>query len=175
MNRKNLPRHPCEICGSPVHGRSRWCGSTCRMRSWRAHRAMPKQSEAERFWKKVEKTSADGCWEWTASRNRAGYGQFQRSSRIPRLAHLYAYELIVGPVPPKHDLHHVCENRGCCNPAHLEPLTRKEHMEIHLATRCRRGHAYTEGNTYVRPSGGRECRICMAERQRNRRRKEGSS
>jgi hypothetical protein len=65
---------------------------------------------------------ATGCWEWQLAKNAAGYGIEGRG-----LAHRVVWEERNGPVPEGHDLHHVCENKGCVNPDHVEPLTRAAH------------------------------------------------
>lgn len=65
-------------------------------------------------------------------KNDLGYGRFMPSNtRTPVLAHVYAYERLIGPRPRGLDLHHTCENPGCVNPSHLEPLTRSEHVARH--------------------------------------------
>lgn len=63
-----------------------------------------------------------GCWTWTAYKNRDGYGKFSVYGR-PISAHRYAYELANGPVPGGACLDHLCRNRACCNPEHLQPVT----------------------------------------------------
>ena len=68
-----------------------------------------------------------GCWVWDGHCNASGYGQFRLGSAKMKLAHRYYYELLVGPISEGHDLHHICENPKCVNPAHLEPLSRKVH------------------------------------------------
>lgn len=85
---------------------------------------------AERFWAKVEKTP--GCWLWRGSHNMRGYSTFHveagRSEPKKVLAHRYAYELLVGPIPDGLQIDHVCRNKGCVNPEHLEPVTPSENM-----------------------------------------------
>lgn len=89
---------------------------------------MLQKTEAERFWEKVDR-SEDGCWLWTASKVPAGYGMFHITRGKMMNSHRYAYEALVGPIPPKHELHHLCDERACVRPDHLKPLTRKEHMK----------------------------------------------
>jgi hypothetical protein len=69
----------------------------------------------ERFWRLVLKT--DGCWLWTGTRERGGYGMFWDGSR-QILAHRFAYELLIGPLGDLHALHH-CDNPPCVRPDHL--------------------------------------------------------
>lgn len=86
-----------------------------------------------RFWSKV---NADGpCWEWTAAIGQTGgYGKYSLplndGSGKGRYvyAHRYAYEILVGPVDESLDLDHLCRNRKCVNPDHLEPVTRRENL-----------------------------------------------
>lgn len=123
-----------------------------------------------RFFSKVELSEA--CWEWSAYRNKDGYGTFRVGSRTDGtrrmiLAHQFAYETLVGPVPDGFQLDHLCRNRGCVNPTHLEVVTNQENSSrgetgkyLSRRTHCIRGHSYSEENTYIRPDGRRSCRIC---------------
>src|SRR5690606_13797613 len=78
----------------------------------------------DRFWKKVTKTEAD-CWEWTGALNSRGYGCVGIDSKR-YLTHRVAYEALVGPIPEGLTIDHLCRNKVCCNPAHLEPVTARE-------------------------------------------------
>jgi hypothetical protein len=98
-----------------------------------------------------------------------GYGQFSHGARptIKELAHRFAYELIVGPIPDGLHLDHLCLIRHCVNPNHLEPVTQAENnlrawaVRIPKKTHCPHGHEYAGANLYVHPrTGQRSCRIC---------------
>lgn len=83
----------------------------------------------ERFWPKVDKSGGpDACWPWLAHRAWNGYGEFRLPLKTGKLvkSHRFSYELLHGPTPAGMDLDHKCRNRWCCNPAHLEPVTRSE-------------------------------------------------
>src|ERR1041385_3851162 len=122
----------------------------------------------DRFLAKIDKNGPNGCWIWTAAKSHDGYG---RHNGFPygstQYAHRIAYELCFGLVPKPLEVHHKCENRICCNPAHLEPVTRQEHFQKSPnnptfknaeATHCVHGHAFDERNTYRDKLGKRVCR-----------------
>ncbi len=122
---------------------------------------------AARFWSKVAQVgNVCECWEWTASRNKAGYGAFGCNGKTVR-AHRFAYEDSIGSVPAGLELDHLCRNRGCVNPWHLEPVSHRENMMRgdtgkHLSdrTHCPSGHEYNESNTRIYRSM-RYCRECL--------------
>jgi hypothetical protein len=125
----------------------------------------------------LDKIDASGvCWEWTASRNAGGYGQF-RVARSMRGAHRVAYTLLVGPVPAGLDLDHLCRNRACVNPDHLQPVTRQTNIRRGSSlvagqarqTHCLRGHPFDGVNSYVSSRGKRECRACIRRKVREQR------
>lgn len=128
---------------------------------------------AERFWSKVDLNGAGGCWLWTAATAR-GYGQFWNEDRKVVRAHRWAYEALVGTVTEGLELDHLCRERACVNPAHLEPVTHGENVRrspLHahrVKTECPQGHDYDEANTYHHPSGRRRCRACNAAAQRRK-------
>lgn len=85
----------------------------------------------DRFLDQVTKTET--CWLWTGAASPEGYGAFgvgskrDGTSRVVR-AHRFAYEETVSPVPEGFELDHLCNNRSCVNPAHLEPVTHEENI-----------------------------------------------
>lgn len=70
----------------------------------------------ERFWLHVER--ADGCWLWTGTKDRAGYGKLIVAWRRCA-AHRVSYELAYGPIPEGMAVCHRCDTPSCVNPAHL--------------------------------------------------------
>jgi hypothetical protein len=131
----------------------------------------------ERFWSKVVKNGPDECWGWTAFIAPDGYSKFSVRHDYQAPAHRVAYELSIGPIPDGLHLDHLCRNRGCVNPAHLEPVTCGENLRrspltlngIALAkTHCPQGHEYTEENTRMN-GASRICRTCARDYMRRKR------
>lgn len=81
------------------------------------------------FWRKVDVGHPLGCWVWTAAVGSHGYGVFNPEPGTTALAHRHAYTLLVGPIPDGLDLDHLCRNRVCVNPDHVEPVTRRENVQ----------------------------------------------
>ena len=136
----------------------------------------------ERFWRMVNKggpipnhrPELGACWLWTGTTIKGGYGRFT-SGGHKILAHRFAYELLVGPVPGGFELDHLCRVHSCVNPDHLELVTHRVNTLRGLAptalnakkTHCPQGHPYGEENTrWWR--GHRICRACHRARQRVR-------
>lgn len=115
-----------------------------------------------------------GCWVWQKSTLAGGYGQIWVGSRTDgtrrrQVAHRASYEAFVGPVPDGLFLDHLCRNRACVNPDHLEPVSTQTNIRRGVAppainaakTHCKRGHEFTLENTYMN-QGKRYCRQCRA-------------
>ena len=118
-----------------------------------------KQKDIDRFWSKVEKT--DSCWNWKGAIRCDGYGKF-KINRKTSYAHRFSYELSGGNIPSTLQLDHLCRNRACVNPEHLETVTGKENMargSRKTKKYCPRGHEYNAENTYIYKDE-RSCRVC---------------
>lgn len=121
---------------------------------------------------RIEKL-ATGCWRWTGRLCRDGYGRIGAAS-----AHRVYYELIKGSVAPGLTLDHLCRNRWCVNPDHLEPVSNRDNIlrgESFSAvnarkTHCQKGHPFTPETTYLKKNGHRTCKTCHKETASRRRR-----
>jgi len=177
-------------------GAGGWCPT--HYQRWRRHgdpearrpAGRPARAAVERFWAKVDH---DGpvplgcpqlgpCWVWTGA-TRGGFGAFNlpATETEPRRridAHRFAYQQLVGPVPPRHELGHLCHvadvercdggpecpHRGCVNPAHLVAVSQADVPRgisaRHVAqTTCPQGHPYDP----VTRQGRRRCTRCLRE------------
>lgn len=136
--------------------------------------------EAARFWTKVEMKGKYECWEWRAAKE-AGYGRFGRRDATSQ-AHRISYENLVGPIPEGLVLDHLCRNRSCVNPEHLEPVTIGENVlrgetlpaKLKARTHCINGHEYSLANTHWL-NNKRFCRACNRERMQRARDKKKES
>ena len=124
-----------------------------------------------RFWAKVNQT--ESCWLWVAAQNGVGYGYFW-NGEYAVLAHRWAYERFIGPIPRHLELDHLCRLRCCVRPAHLEPVTTRTNLLRGVGAsarharkeRCPRGHRY---DAVVHRSNGkmyRSCRTCNRDKTR---------
>jgi len=123
----------------------------------------------DRFWSKIDKT--DSCWNWKGCLIGGGYGRYLVNGK-PEPAHRVSYELTFGKIPEGLIIDHLCRNKKCVNPEHLEAVTYRENAlrgvgvgqyTRHLLTHCKRGHEYTPENTYYRSNSNyktRDCKKC---------------
>jgi len=189
----DVPKRTCSIpgCGNPHNARGLCRQHYCYAqrdgwlpahherveRPWTINnpKEQRRKTLADRFWEKVDKTET--CWNWMGYLFR-GYGRFHADPEL--IAHRFAYELLVGPIPEGMTLDHLCHNadptcaggptcahRRCVNPVHLEPVTSPENSSRrNPRTHCPAGHPYSEANTYHHPRGDLVCLICRREASR---------
>ena len=138
-------------------------------------------SALDRFWSKVIKRPS-GCWEWHTATQR-GYGHFWADgSSHP--AHRWIYEQTVDPsLEPDLVIDHLCRNRRCVRPDHLEKVSDRENILRGVGqgavnfrkVECAQGHPLDDDNTHTRPNGRRRCRTCMRNEARARRARQGAT
>jgi|SRR3990167_5523638 len=141
----------------------------------------------KRLWESIE--VAGDCWEWKLYRNEDGYGKIKRNGKT-YVAHRYIFTLLKGNIPLGKELDHLCKNRSCVNPEHLEavdhlenvrrgdamkprkPWKRKNLKRVNPNNKntklfCKNGHSFSD-NAYDRHDGkGRNCRLCVRQRSKD--------
>jgi hypothetical protein len=116
--------------------------------------------------KRKSRIEPNGCWQWIGYIHKSGYGRVRAFGKKTS-PHKVAYEVFVGPIQKGIELDHLCRNRACINPAHLEPVSKKENILRGISfsavnsrkTHCQNGHEFNEENTY-KSHGRRQCRKC---------------
>lgn len=134
----------------------------------------------ERFLLNVDKNGpvweGTHCWIWKGTTTPAGYGRIKIDGK-GILTHRFTFEHYRGQIDSDKETDHLCRNRVCCNPWHLEPVTHSVNVKRgdieamsyqKLKTHCPKGHPYSLENTWVNRLGHRFCRKCHAERQLQR-------
>ena len=131
---------------------------------------------AEKVRDRLSVGGLDACWDWQGATTDAGYGTVDDSGRT-RLVHRFMWEKFHGSIPSDRQIDHLCRNRRCGNPHHMELVTSRENTLRGTgptalnaqATHCKNGHEFTAENTYEPPHrpGRRECRICKRELSKN--------
>lgn len=151
-------------------------------------KAKPPQRVIHRIFERIEKRPDGGCWVWPGA-TASGYGRI--AWREDGEAHWAAVHRVVwqelrGEIPEGADLDHLCHDpsqcaaakecphRKCCNPDHLEPVSRKENLARGgtipaanaVTTHCPAGHPYEGDNVFKDKEGRRYCRECVRARNR---------
>ena len=138
-------------------------------------KAIPPSMPQDLLWSKVSVRQLHQCWPWLGSTS-LGYGQMMYQG-VSRGAHRYAYVLIRGPIPDGLEIDHLCRDRACCNPWHLEVVTKAENVKRAVPYRptslrtvvdgvpyCSNGHAVVGDNAAPNPRSkpGRQLYSCRA-------------
>ncbi len=141
-----FPARPRPLCIFPdcgnlsKRGARGWCGK--HYTRWFRHgdpsidgnKNRKRRDTRERIQERIELTDT-GCWMWLGPMLPSGYGYMSILNE-----HVYTHRAMWEiqynrQIPDGHDLHHTCFNKGCCNPAHLVPLTPKQHSAAHKEAR----------------------------------------
>jgi len=121
-----------------------------------------------RFVLKIDVTS--NCWNWKAGKGAQGYGSLRVTDKYSTMikAHRMSYEFFVGKIPKDKVIDHLCRNRSCVNPEHLEVVSSRENTlrgetlasKEAKQTSCIRGHELKGNNLAFRTDGKRACKTC---------------
>lgn len=120
----------------------------------------------------------DECWEWAGNAYPNGYGRCYTGGAGQALgAHRVAYEAWVGDIPDGFVINHLCENKRCVRPDHLEAVTPRANTHYSdtparrnaAKTHCPKGHPYSGDNTFYSSSTSRRCRACHNDQRRRQR------
>jgi len=132
----------------------------------------------QRFFDKIQQSRL--CWEWTSAQDLHGYSLFWCKQKT-RLAHRVSYEIFKGFVPHDLQIDHLCKNKKCVNPDHLELVTPQENMNRvdwkeritfnETKTHCPQGHEYTGKNLLISCYGSRVCKICKLQQSKESKRR----
>ena len=149
-------------------------------RQWHVPMTKTRESLVEKFLSRFSVGQKEECWEWQGTKFITGYGKLDHYSNRVRLqlyAHRYSYSYFVGEIPKGLVIDHLCENRACINPNHLEPTTivdniqrtydrkglRRGHPGVRIrfiGGKCKYGHLLEGKNVTVCKNGVVRCGEC---------------
>lgn len=171
----------CESChevlpGGRVGRPRKYCSEACKRACYSSRPAATDITlKADAFWRRV--VTGPGCWEWQGAVSHHGYGRFapRANGAATRIyAHRFSLLLAGVQVPDGMVVDHLCRNRRCVNPDHLEVVTQQVNVLRGVSQSavnakksfCDDGHEFTPENTYFRPDRtGRQCRACQRRRE----------
>ena len=130
--------------------------------------APPRQDPVDRFMAKIEVDPTTDCWNWTGNLGWQGYGQFWSEKQKTVRAHRWSFNRWNDAVPDGMQLDHLCRNRKCANPFHLESVTPRENVlrgdtpasRNAAKAECNEGHPLAGPNLRINSRGDRVCREC---------------
>jgi hypothetical protein len=175
----------CTTCGRPLflmparvrRAKRFFCDKRC----YAGYSAV---SLVPRLFSRVDR-QANGCWRWTGAIDQQGYGRIDvgAPSHTMVYVHRVMYELHRGAIPAGLHIDHLCRNRWCCNPDHLEAVTSGENFRRGMSPSavqarssfCIRGHEFTPDNTRIYRNGRRVCMQCQREHWRKWREQHGGA
>jgi HNH endonuclease len=126
----------------------------------------------QRFFDRINTYDMNKCWEWINGRTKGGYAGFRYYFNGVKgyQGHVYSYLRFKGDIPKGLVVHHICNNRPCVNPTHLEAVTTRQNIQMgntgqynKIKTHCPLGHPYDEKNTRVHKNR-RVCATCADSR-----------
>ncbi len=136
-----------------------FCSRQCAIRHDGRRRRLPVHA---RLYGRAERV-AGGCWNFMGYKDHAGYGRIVVDGKL-RPAHCVSYELEHGPIPEGLEINHLCRNRACVNPEHLEAVSHRVNIQYSKGTTATHwgcGHERNESNTIRRATGIEACRRCI--------------
>lgn len=141
----------------------------------------PPTPQLELFLRHIEIDNLSGCWKWKGSLDKDGYGFFGSSMEWGKRAHRFSFMYFRKPLLEGLTIDHLCRNKSCVNPYHLEQVTNKENLRRaknqvstinSKKTHCKRGHELTGYNLIIKCGYKRTCRKCSNMMERKRRKVE---
>lgn len=128
-----------KICIFSDCGRKTFANDLCSAHNLQKHRgkklvSLKKPCPKEKLLTNIVLCDSTQCWNWQGYTTHDGYGRISVKQKN-HLVHRLMYEIEIGPIANKLVIDHLCENKSCCNPSHLEAVTQKENVRRHFTTK----------------------------------------